>query len=69
MAKKCPKCGDPNSLDYDPDFKIWRCVWVDCNYEEKGEQLIVAYNINRFFYILYNGINRAFNRMDKRDEK
>jgi len=33
MVKKCPKCGE-YSLDYDPDFKKWRCLWVDCFYEE-----------------------------------
>ncbi len=35
MPKKCPKCGEPNSLDFDPDFKIWRCIWVSCSYEER----------------------------------
>ena len=33
VVKKCPKCG-ADSLDYDPDFKKWRCLWVGCFYEE-----------------------------------
>lgn len=35
MAKKCPKC-KRNSLDYDPVYKAWRCIWVDCSFQEKN---------------------------------
>jgi len=36
MAKYCPECKN-YSLDYNPIYKIWRCVWVECSYEEEKE--------------------------------
>lgn len=37
MAKQCPNCNSI-SLDYDPNFKKWICVWEDCLYEEDDDQ-------------------------------
>ena len=36
MTRKRPQCND-DSLDYDPVFKKWRCLWVDCFYEEEDD--------------------------------
>lgn len=60
MVRKCPKCGD-YSLDYDPDFKKWRCSWVGCFYEEEDfenlKQMVIdeyerkgRVGVYRFYY-------------------
>ncbi len=42
---KCPKCED--DLDYDPTYKVWRCLWRGCNYkipqkEEEGNPIMLS---------------------------
>ncbi len=53
ISKKCPKCGDLNSLDYKPDLKIWKCIWSSCNYEEKEVRIFTKEEMG---YVAYEGV-------------
>jgi len=30
---RCPRCND--YLDYDPNRKVWKCLWIGCGFEKK----------------------------------